>query len=491
MIRHAAILGVIATGLLSLDASPQDGRQQRPSAKQADGEQAPRPLMLVQLARERLEPEAPPGPLVPPEITIFDFVVSPAMLPAIERLLDLNEEQQAVVEALHADYWDRIVALHAQTRERGLGAGYAEYLEMGRQQRERHRQKEREAGQWLPFDYDFGDDVWAEMARLVRQGEAEYILGKREADQMLAGFLDDVFAVIADRPESERIELRRAVERLLRRWNWRPDRLGSHNFRDGIDAFLLVAQASTPDGELAPLNSNDSLAEDVARALGDYERRLDAFLQSELARNRRQPETTTDLRIFPGTPEAQAKARRWSREYDATRAAVDRIALALKEHIGDEARARWMDRYFMMLCPEATVRRAPDVIMSNLERMFAPTEVQRKQIEAAYEQYRVEREAIVRDFIRTGVDLKHRYGFIYNTKDDQLDLARLQLKEKALIKRTLDRFASILDASQQAKLDEFIVDARRYRGELLRPPIFSNALEALQSKGEIDENENS
>lgn len=389
---------------------------------------------------------------------------------AVCELLELDGDQLEMARESHDQYLEAVIELDTATTQRVNDAGFTRFAELSN---EADRLDEE-----APTE---------ELALLRRSFHRERIKGLKAADQLLENFYQQLRSVLRE-DQLERFE---GVPRLVRRYNYRRRRAGSvrSDFDFSVDLFALVESASQEGGELAMLveGANGPQEDEAllraktafAAVLQEYAITRDGHFVSYLQDSRRLPDRDAALSSSRTDPKGRRILRYWNEYYDTTEKAVLRIGELIQEVAGDNARDDWIERFHEALCPKLFAERWPDRMM---EWVAPRVDVTDEQLEIAlilYDQYLTERRRIRGLAVITGVRARRQYFSAEGPEHLQMAHARRKLQLRRLIDQAVGRLRAILTPDQRIALEAELLQARRYRTELLGPGMGVNVLAEL------------
>ena len=414
--------------------------------------------------------QASPSEPFRPSVVILDATIRGR----ISGVLYLDGDQDTRMDAPFAAYSDAIENLGKQVYQQMLDAGLKRTLELDDE------------------EFYHGKAVDLEEAfQLHRQWKGEYVLGARQADALLAKWLEELRAILRE-DQLQRFE---ALPRLIRRLNLMRTPNTRIDFYRPVDLLELVRDARKPENELGWIDV-DTVTADAVRvleqararldsALLQYEMQLDTVLVDQVQLGRELPEVDEEVSFLTPIDSERKDLRKrteiWRREYRLNEATVASIGALLEDFKGPAARMKWEDRYYSMLCPILTGKRWPDALVPWLEKRTDTTPEQRQSAEVLYSSYAAVRRDLRVRTIRAGAEAICDCGTLAGNTivSSQFAYGRLATQLERLHNDFIPHFRAILSSEQVTVFNENLDAIRKYKGDFLVEEIDSRLRERL------------
>lgn len=430
-----------------------------------------------------------------PGFEVLDVVVDRRIFEEIRGALQLDDVQHVVVDALFEDYFKAAKELDTETYRRAYEAGWEEVLSL-----EAEAQR---TGKELP---------WDRVQELRFSYMTEFMGGRRRSDLLLNQWFEELQGIL--NISDDRFA---PIPRLVRRLNYmrfsENNRFGDLNHP--IDLFVVIEQASQPDGELHAAmvenareaspdptvlsnaaNGTVAVTRDdvnekhrrfrsaLAEVMEEYELSLDQLIRESMTKARQSPRRSQPVRITPVDPQwdsiVKAQLRSWKKRYRVFSTPAARIGGLVEEFVSEQAKQEWQDRLDRLLSPELTAERWPDRMVDWLKAQPGYTSEQLATTEELYAVYRAQRRNLVRTAIKAGIRAKKRYIWPEGTEPLQLAFATRKLKIHRLSASIVRQLRSLLDSRLRTALDRQLLGrAGAHSPSLFGPPIDTSALRAL------------
>lgn len=392
----------------------------------------------------------------------FQLYVDTTTFAAICGLLELNEAQRLVAQAVFEQYTADITKMSAAARQAVNDAGARRVGELSREAK----------GDWSA-------ESWDEVDALYHQYHPVRVEWLKRSDRRLDRFYVELTDVLYDHQKEAFSAVPRFVRRVYYERKYPPGQVGGRYAQlVTLRSLLTIASeqlsevawvmAEDNEGALSPGMSEARQA--IEQILHHYDVAYDQLTIDEIKHLRRKLEPGESMRFSSTSPRGQRLIKRGVKQYILRHDAIMQIGNILGEATGDAVRQGWIDLYYRHRNPELFRERWPDRMVDWVAQQPDASD---GQIEAARQlaaDYELRRDAIRRAVLMAVDHTIRQLVFSDGETRALLRQERLKMQLRQLIERNFEALRTLLTPSQTRALDEEQKEAT-HTPYLLGPPI--------------------